>query len=60
MAWSFNSAIADLVWYDTIDSIILDETILDLGVGDLLLDTGNRSNDGSTLDQGLRVIDGNI
>jgi hypothetical protein len=33
---------------------------MDLGGGDLLIDTGLRENDSSVVDQGQRIIDGSI
>lgn len=61
MSWKFDPISVDLVWAVTSTEIIESGT-LDLGAleSDLLVDTGDRNNDSSTLDQGLRVIDGSI
>jgi hypothetical protein len=62
MSWSFNPNIADLIWYDTIDNILVENAIIDLGAfgDDLAIDTGTRTNDSSIIDQGQRVINGSI
>jgi hypothetical protein len=61
MSWKFDPISVDLVWAVTSTEIIESGSI-DFGSlgSDLLVDTGDRSNDSSTLDQGLRVIDGSI
>lgn len=61
MSWKFDPVSVDLVWAVT-GTELVESGILDLGGldGDLLVDTGDRSNDSSTLDQGLRVINGSI
>lgn len=61
MAWKFDPTNVDIVWVVTTSEIIESGT-LDLGdfTSDLSVDTGERTNDSSIVDQGLRVIDGNI
>jgi len=61
MAWKFDPIGVDIVWTAT-SSELIESGNLDLGIvnSDLSIDTGDRSNDSSTLDQGLRVIDGSI
>ena len=65
MAWKFDPILIDIIW------IANEETLTQVGTmsfgnvtsldptqlsGDLYVDTGDRTNDNSILDQGLRVI----
>lgn len=61
MSWKFDPFIVEIVWTATSTEII-ESGSMDLGSlgSDLLVDTGDRSNDSSILDQGLRVVDGSI
>lgn len=61
MAWKFDPQVLDIRWVVEPEEVIT-EGVLDLGEGnaDISVDTGERTNDSSMLDQGLRVIDGNI
>lgn len=61
MAWKFDPQVLDLRWVVEPEKIIT-EGVIDLGAlsSDLQIDTGERTNDSSVLDQGLRVIDGSI
>lgn len=61
MAWKFNAYSIDIVWVVTSTELV-ESGSLDLGssTSDLSVDTGDRTNDTSLLDQGLRVIDGSI
>lgn len=62
MPWRFDPIQEDIVWTVSAGSLIENASI-ELGnavESDLAIDTGNRTNDSSTVDQGLRVIDGNI
>lgn len=61
MAWKFNAHSIDIVWVVTSTELV-ESGSLDLGssTSDLSVDTGDRTNDTSLLDQGLRVIDGSI
>lgn len=61
MSWKFDPTNIDIVWVATTSELI-ESGVLDLGVAgsDLSIDTGDRTNDSSIVDQGLRVIDGNI
>lgn len=61
MPWRFDPIAIDLVFIQTMTEIV-ESGQIDFGSqdGDLSIDTGLRDNDTSTLDQGLRVIDGSI
>ncbi len=61
MSWRFDPTKVEIVWTTTTSELI-ESGSLDLGSlgSDLSVDTGDRTNDSSILDQGLRVIDGNI
>lgn len=61
MSWKFDPVNVDIVWALTSTEVV-ESGNLDAGSlgSDLLVDTGDRSNDSSTLDQGLRVINGSI
>jgi hypothetical protein len=61
MAWRFDPQALDLRWVVEPEEI-LTEGVLDLGTieSDISVDTGERTNDSSVLDQGVRIIDGNI
>jgi hypothetical protein len=60
MPWRFDAQIGDLVFVLGTDqvsdpaSLVLGQS----GVSDLVIDSGERTNDGATLDQGLRVFEG--
>lgn len=60
MAWRFDPVSNSLIWYISIEIVQLTDGAIDLGLGDLLIDTGLREDDLSVLDQGQRVIDGSI
>jgi hypothetical protein len=59
MPWRFDAQIADLVFVvkseDVADSANI--TMGNYGEADLTIDTGDRSNESSILDQGQRVIE---
>lgn len=61
MAWKFDQNIVDLIWTHPIGEIE-DSASIVMGdsTSDLTVDTGDRTNDTSTLDQGQRIIDGDI
>lgn len=61
MAWRFDSQALDIRWVVEPEEIQT-EGVLDLGTvdSDISMDTGERTNDSSVLDQGVRIIDGNI
>jgi len=61
MAWKFDPTSIDIVWVATTTELI-ESGNLDLGDlnSDLSIDTGDRTNDSSIVDQGLRVVNGNI
>lgn len=62
MAWKFDPFLVDIVWVVP-SSDIIDGANINLGDSadsDLTIDTGSRENEGSVIDQGLRVIDGDI
>jgi hypothetical protein len=61
MAWRFDSQALDIRWVVEPEEIQT-EGVLDLGTvdSDISVDTGERTNDSSVLDQGVRIIDGNI
>ena len=62
MAWRFDPQIIDIVFVQNPDQIQVSGAI-DFGqegTSDISIDTGDRTNDTSILDQGERVIDGNI
>jgi hypothetical protein len=52
--WVFNPITQRLVFTQSIEQIVQAGEI-DLGSGDLSIDTGLRENDSSTLDQGERI-----
>ena len=62
MAWRFDFKEVDLVWIQPVEDIVDNSNITmgDYGVSDLTVDTGDRTNDTSIVDQGDRIIDGNI
>lgn len=63
MPWRFDPFIADIIWVPPIGTIteLADISFGDQTGGDMQIDMGDRSNDISDIDQGLRVIDdGNI
>lgn len=60
MAWKFDPVSNQLIWYLSVEMIQVVDGSIDLGLGDLLIDTGLREDDLSVLDQGQRVIDGSI
>jgi hypothetical protein len=62
MPWKFDAQIADLVFFVKPDDVSdpANITLGDSGLSDLAIDTGDRINDSSTLDQGQRVIEVNF
>ena len=62
MAWKFDFKEVDLVWIQPVADIVDNASIAmgDYGSSDLTVDTGDRTNDTSVVDQGDRIIDGNI
>lgn len=61
MAWKFDAQVIDLRWVVEPEQIQTDG-LLDFGAieSDISLDTGDRTADSSVIDQGVRIIDGNI
>ena len=61
MAWKFDFAAVDLVWTQPAETMEATSSII-LGEesSDLQIDTGDRNNDTSIIDQGYRIIDGDI
>lgn len=57
MAWKFDPQTEDIIWVETTDTVNTSGTIAfgDYVTNDLTLDTGNRTNDGSIIDPGLRL-----
>ena len=55
MAWRFDPISNGLIWYLSVEMIQPVDGSIDLGSGDLSIDTGLRENDSSTLDQGERI-----
>jgi hypothetical protein len=57
MSWRFDPIKIDLVWTETVDELV-DNATIDLGTfeGDITIDTGDRNNDSSIIDQGERII----
>jgi len=53
MSWKFDPKLLDIVF--VVDVTELSSGVIDLGTGDLSIDTGLRENEGSTLDQGERI-----
>jgi hypothetical protein len=63
MPWRFDPFLVDLVWVPPVQTIteLADINFGDQSGGDLTVDAGDRTNDISDIDQGLRVFDdGNI
>lgn len=62
MPWRFDAQIADLVFVVKPDDVSdpANITLGESGLSDLAIDTGDRINDSSTLDQGQRVIEVNL
>lgn len=59
--WKFDTTSVDIIFVQINSTqIISGEVNLGSTASDLLVDTGNRSNDTSFIDQGLRIIDGSI
>jgi hypothetical protein len=63
MPWRFDPTLGDIVFAVSVtqaseSSDPANITFGDSGTSDLSLDTGDRTNDGSTLDQGLRILEG--
>lgn len=59
--WKFDASTVDIVFVQiNTQSVVSGEMNFDNASGDLLVDTGDRTNDTSIVDQGLRVIDGSI
>jgi len=62
MSWRFDPLICDLVWSGGVMTI-MELAEVDMGdqeTSDLLIDIGLRENSTASIDQGLRVIDGDI
>lgn len=59
MPWKFDAQIGDLVFVVKPDDVSdpANVTLGESGLSDLSIDTGDRLNDGATLDQGQRVIE---
>jgi hypothetical protein len=60
MPWRFDTQLGDLVFVVVSGGEASDPANLTLGdssTSDLSIDTGERTNDSSTLDQGLRIIE---
>lgn len=59
MPWKFDTQIGDLVFIIKPDDVSdpANITLGESGLSDLAIDTGDRVNDSSTLDQGERVIE---
>jgi hypothetical protein len=60
MPWKFDATLGDLVFVVVSSGEVSDPANLSLGengTSDLEIDTGERVNDGSVLDQGLRIIE---
>ena len=57
MSWRFDPIKIDLVWTETVDDLI-NNTLIELGTfeSDITIDTGDRNNDSSIIDQGERII----
>jgi hypothetical protein len=51
--WVFNPVKVELQFSQDITQV--EQSIIDLGLGDLEIDAGSRSNDASIVDQGERV-----
>lgn len=51
--YKFDATNLKLIWVEDAE-YISEPGILDLGAGDLIVDTGSREVDSSTIDQGLR------
>lgn len=63
MPWRFDPFLGDIIWVPAGQTIteLADINFGDQEGGDLAIDTGDRTNDISNIDQGLRVFDdGNI
>lgn len=62
MPWRFDAQAVDIVFViDTTVAIVSGSVEFGEEIGsDLSVDTGQRDNDSSIIDNGLRVIDGNI
>jgi hypothetical protein len=61
MAWKYDAIQVDLIWTATSEDIVDGAGIaFGDGTGDLSIDTGSRDNESDIVDQGLRIIDGNI
>lgn len=59
--WKFEPTAIDLIFVQiNTQQVVSGETSFGGAASDLLIDTGNRANDDSVVDQGLRVIDGSI
>lgn len=62
MPWRFDPQSIDLVFVNTTTQLV-ESGSLDFGdnfQSDLSIDTGDRTNEVSTIDGGLRVVDGSI
>lgn len=58
MTWKFDPFSEDVIWIETVDTVQTSGIIQFGGAidGDISLDTGNRTNDSSLIDSGLRVM----
>ena len=57
MAWKFDPQSEDIIWVETTDTVNTSGSV-DFGsytTNDLTMDAGNRTNDGSIIDPGLRL-----
>lgn len=56
MAWKFDPFIEDIVWQESSETI-MEVSFIDFGSieGDLDIDAGDRTNDISVIDQGIRT-----
>lgn len=55
MPWKYDPIGDSLVWSLPVEMVNVIDGSMDLGQGDLLIDTGLRENELSTLDQGDRI-----
>ena len=58
--WKFDASEVDIVFIQINTTSITSGEISYGDGGDLIVDTGERTNDTSIVDQGLRIIDGSI
>lgn len=62
MPWKFDPFLVEIIWTAPGQTIteLADITLGDKEESDIIVDMGERSNDSSDIDQGLRVFDGDI